>query len=156
MLISGQCQCGNISFSLDWSPDPTEIPARTCSCSFCQTHQVVWTSSPSAKLKVQIKSQKLVDRHTFGTGTADFLICKQCEDVPLVTSEIAGRLFAAVNTNALRGISPTLLKQASADFDGESLGERIERRRRSWIPEVDITSASHAELECQPAKISIE
>jgi len=28
MLISGSCHCGNVSFTLDWQPDPTEIPAR--------------------------------------------------------------------------------------------------------------------------------
>jgi hypothetical protein len=26
MLISGRCHCGNISFTLDWRPEPSEIP----------------------------------------------------------------------------------------------------------------------------------
>lgn len=26
MLISGRCHCGNISFALDWWPEPSEIP----------------------------------------------------------------------------------------------------------------------------------
>jgi hypothetical protein len=44
MLISGRCHCGNISFALDWRPEPSEIPARACICSFCAKHGGVWTS----------------------------------------------------------------------------------------------------------------
>ena len=47
MLISGGCHCGNISFALDWRPEPSEIPARACTCSFCAKHGGVWTSSPT-------------------------------------------------------------------------------------------------------------
>ena len=74
MLISGHCQCGNISFTLDWLPEPVEIPARACSCSFCATHDAVWTSYPSGKLKVRIKNPSLVSRHVFATETAQFHI----------------------------------------------------------------------------------
>jgi len=38
MLIRGSCHCGNISFHLDWSPDPAEIRARACDCTFCVKH----------------------------------------------------------------------------------------------------------------------
>jgi hypothetical protein len=141
MLISGQCQCGNISFNLEWLPDPTRIPAWACTCSFCRTHKGVWTSSPSVDLKVQINDLKQITQHTFGTRTADFLICKQCEDIPLVTSEIDGRLYAVVNVHALHGISPTLFKHLPSDFDGESVDERTKRRRQNWIPNVTITSS---------------
>ena len=50
MRITGSCHCGNISFVLDWQPEPTEIPARACSCSFCTKHGGVWTSHPGAVL----------------------------------------------------------------------------------------------------------
>ena len=32
--------------SLTWDPDPKEIPARACDCTFCQKHGGVWTSNP--------------------------------------------------------------------------------------------------------------
>ena len=139
MLISGQCRCGNISFNLEWLPDPIRIPAWACACSFCQTHKGVWTSSPSARLIVQINNLTQLTRHTFGTRTAEFLICKQCEEMPLVTSEIDGRLYAVVNIHTLQGISPTLFKHFQSDFDGESLEERTKRRRQNWIANVTIT-----------------
>ena len=140
MLISGQCRCGNISFNLEWLPDPSRIPAWACACSFCQAHRGVWTSSPSAKLQVQINNLTQLTQHTFGTRTADFLICKQCEDIPLVTSEIDGRLYAVVNVHALHGVPPTLFKHLQSDFDGEGVEERINRRRQHWISNVTITS----------------
>ena len=55
MLITGRCHCGNISFTFTREPDPTEISARACSCSFCTKHGGVWTSCPSGSLKVSVK-----------------------------------------------------------------------------------------------------
>ena len=52
---------------------------------------------------VQINNLTQLTRHTFGTRTAEFLICKQCEEMPLVTSEIDGRLYAVVNIHTLQG-----------------------------------------------------
>jgi len=96
---------------------------------------------PSADLKVKIINNTQLTRHTFGTRTAEFLICKQCEDIPLVTSEIDGRLYAVVNVHALQGISPSLLKHFQSDFDGESVPERTARRRRNWIANVSINGS---------------
>lgn len=138
MLFSGRCQCGNISYTLDWVPDPTEIPARACSCSFCTAHAAVWTACPSGKLKVRIKNPALVAKHSFATGTAQFHVCGCCGDVPVVTSEIDGQVFAAINTNTLQGNATSLLRHEPANFDGESVEARIERRRRHWIADVAI------------------
>jgi hypothetical protein len=138
MLILGHCSCGNISFELDWSPDPSEIPARACPCTFCQAHQGIWTSSPTARLAVQIRHPALTSRHRFATQTAEFLGCTRCGDTPLVTSHIAGRLFAVVNTHALRGDLPLRPSPGHPRLDDETRAERIERRQRSWIPDVRV------------------
>ena len=139
MLIPGRCQCGNISFILEWLPDPIEIPARACSCSFCTTHAGVWTSCPAGKLQVQIRNSALVNKHRFATETAQFHVCRRCGDVPVVTSQIDGQVFAVINTNALQGIAPALLKPQSASFDGESVEARMARRRQHWIADVVMT-----------------
>lgn len=145
MQISGHCHCGNISFILECLPDPAEIPARACTCSFCTAHNGVWTSLPNAKLGVRINNLEWVDRHTFATGSAEFHICKHCGDVPFVSSQIDGRLFAAVNVNALQDVSPSLLKYSQANFDAEALADRLKRRRQGWIAEVSITGNSSSE-----------
>ena len=60
MRIHGRCHCGNIAFVLDWAPDPAQIPARACTCSFCVKHGGVWTSSPDASLSLLVEDAKLV------------------------------------------------------------------------------------------------
>ena len=42
MIIHGSCHCGNIGFRPDWHPEPSEVPARACSCTFCQKHGGVY------------------------------------------------------------------------------------------------------------------
>ena len=136
MLINGKCHCGNIAFSLAWEPDPVEIPARACTCSFCTKHGGVWTSNPRGRLAVRIADPAAVSRYQFGTRTAEFHVCSRCGIVPVVTSEIDGRLYAVVSVNAFEGIDPARLRRAPASFDGEGTDSRLERRKRNWIPDV--------------------
>jgi hypothetical protein len=136
MLIRGKCHCGNISFALAWNPDPAEIPARACTCSFCAKHGGVWTSSPSGALEVSIKDASLVSTYAFGTRTAEFHVCARCGIVPVVTSRIDGRLYAVVSVNAFEGVDPALLRRAPASFEGEGTDSRLARRKRSWIADV--------------------
>src|SRR5207344_68647 len=114
MLIQGKCHCGNISFLLTWEPDPAEISARACGCSFCVKHGGVWTSNPKAKLAVEIRDPSRVSKYEFGTRTATFHVCAQCGIVPLVTSEIANRLYAVVSVNVLENVDPGWLDRAAA------------------------------------------
>ena len=136
MLINGKCHCGNIAFSLSWDPDPKEIPARVCDCTFCQKHGGVWTSNPAGALEVRIQDASRLSRYTFGTGTAEFQICARCGIVPLVTSRIDGRLYAVVSVNAFENVAASMLKRAPASFGAEETGSRLARRKRNWIADV--------------------
>lgn len=136
MLIFGRCHCGNISFKLHWEPEPAEIPARACTCSFCVKHGGVWTSCPTGSLAVAIRTPAAVSRYRFGTGTAEFHICSTCGIVPVVTSEIEGKCYAVVSVNAFENVEGSLLRRASASFDTEGEETRLARRARNWIPNV--------------------
>jgi len=136
MLISGNCHCRNISFALDWAPEPSTIPARACTCSFCTKHGGVWTSCPTGSLKVTVTDPSRVSTYNFGTGTADFHVCARCGVAPVVTSRIDGRLYAVVNVNAFEGVPPSMLERVSASFDGEDEGARLARRKKNWIADV--------------------
>jgi hypothetical protein len=136
MRIEGRCHCGNIAFQLDWEPDPAEIPARACTCSFCIKHGGVWTSNPNASLAVRVKDSSLVSKYAFGTHTAEFHVCSRCGIVPFVTSRIDDRLYAVVSVNAFEGVDPSLLRRGPANFDGEGEESRLNRRRKNWIPNV--------------------
>ena len=136
MLIRGKCHCGNIAFSLTWEPDPVQIPARACGCSFCTKHGGVWTSNPKGALEVVLRDSSLVSRYAFGTRTAQFHICSRCGIVPVVTSTIDGHMYAVVSVNALEGVEQRLLSRAPVDFEGEGTGDRLARRKRNWIADV--------------------
>ncbi len=140
MLIHGSCHCGNIKFRLEWQPDPSEIPARACSCSFCVKHGGVWTSCPTGELKVQVRDSRQLGKYTFGTRTAEFLICTICGVVPVVTSEINSRTYAVVSVNAMNDVNPALFRRAPICFDEESQSTRLARRARGWIPDVEFSN----------------
>jgi len=138
LTIDGGCHCGNIRFAFTL-PDPGgPIPARTCACSFCRKHGAAHTSHPDGRLTVRIDTDDEVRRYRFGTGTADFLLCRRCGVEPVVTSEIDGRLYAVVNVNCFENVDRDRLDFAGADFDGEGTDDRLARRQRNWIGEVTI------------------
>lgn len=136
MQIHGRCHCGNLSFELAWRPEPSEIPARACGCTFCTKHGGVWTSCPTGALQVRTLDPDQVSIYRFGTGTADFHVCRRCGVAPVVTSLIEGRTYAVVNVNTFEDLDPSLLRRAAASFDGEDEATRLARRQRGWIPEV--------------------
>ncbi|WP_427915122.1 GFA family protein [Ramlibacter sp. MMS24-I3-19] len=142
MRIAGSCHCGTIRFTLDWLPEPTVIPARACTCSFCTKHGGVWTSCPTGSLRVEIADPARARRYAFGTKTADFHVCTVCGVVPVVTSRIDGRDYAVVSVNAIDGVDPALLQRAPVSFDGEGEGDRLARRQRNWIADVRFETAA--------------
>jgi hypothetical protein len=136
MLIHGKCHCGNIAFALTWEPEPAEIPARACSCSYCTKHGGVRTSHPKAALEVVVKEPSLVSKYAFGTRTAEFHLCTRCGIVPLATSRIDDGLYAVVSVNAFENVDPLLLRRTSTSFEGEETENRLARRKRNWIANV--------------------
>jgi hypothetical protein len=136
MLIRGKCHCGNIAFSLTWDPDPKEIQARVCDCTFCPKHAGGWTSNPKGSLRVTVGDRSLLSKYSFATGTAEFQICARCGVVPVVTSTIDGKLYAVVNVNTFDNVDRAMVRKAPVTFEGEELGSRLARRTRNWISQV--------------------
>lgn len=77
--------------------------------------------------------------YRFGTGTADFFVCKRCGIVPLVVSQIENSLFAVVNVNTFDALDAFTLSNVPTDFDGEETADRLSRRKQNWIQHVDIS-----------------
>ena len=144
MLIDGKCHCGNIAFRLRWEPDPSEIPARACTCSFCVKHGGVWTADPRGALAVRVADPGLVSRYSFGTRTAEFHVCARCGVVPVVTSRIEGTLYAVVSVNAFEGREALAIRTLPASFDGEGTDSRLARRQRHWIAQVTFSGDDQA------------
>jgi hypothetical protein len=138
MKIEGRCHCGNISFDLDWPGDGSEIPVRTCSCDFCTMRGGSYTSHRDAHLSAVIRDPSRVSRYRFGTRTAEFYVCSRCGAVPFVTSMIRERLYAVVNVNTFVGVDRSGFSESVTDFEDESVDNRLERRAKSWIPNVSV------------------
>jgi hypothetical protein len=136
MLIRGSCHCGNITFELTWEPEPTQIAARACDCTFCTKHGGVWTSNPAGSLRVIVQERALVSQYSFGTRTAVFHVCSRCGVTPVVSCVIAEHLYAVVSVNAFTNVPPALLRRAPASFEDEGIESRLARRQRNWIAAV--------------------
>ena len=139
--IEGSCHCRNIHFVLLWPASDPEIPVRQCGCTFCVKHGGSWTSNRSAELVAEVDAPSSVSKYRFGTTTASFFVCSICGVVPFVTSQIDDSLYAVVNVNSFDNVDTSLLSCSSTNFDGEDNDERLERRRRNWIPNVQISLA---------------
>jgi hypothetical protein len=137
MLINGSCHCKNISFALRCEAAPTIVPARACTCSFCTKHGAVWTALSSSSLEVSVQERAHLSRYTFDSNTAQFHVCARCGVVPLATSSIEGRLYAVVNSKTFDDFDFSQLQPAPVSFDGESERERLARRKRYWIANVE-------------------
>jgi hypothetical protein len=135
--IAGGCHCGNLRLELLW-PASAEMPARACGCSFCTKHGGVWTSHPAARLVLRIADSEDAARYRFGTGTAEFRVCRACGAVPTVTCALEGRTYAVVNVNCLEGIDLAALDRIPTDFEGEAVADRLARRRARWIADMAI------------------
>jgi hypothetical protein len=131
--IEASCHCGNIRFSLHWPTASVDIQVRECSCTFCQKHGGAWTSNRESSLEVSIDDRSLLSEYQFGTATAVFHVCKRCGVVPLVTSEIDGHVYAVVNTNTFNNKGQFTFSRSATDFEGEGVGDRLDRRSRNWI-----------------------
>jgi len=136
--IEGACHCGNIRYTLIWPGVDIEIPVRECGCTFCQKHGGVWTSHSSSELSAEVVDESKLSKYKQGTETAEIYICAVCGVVPLVISDIENNLYAVVNANTFEGIDSSRIVRSSTNFYGESTSDRLERRRRNWIPNVRI------------------
>ena len=136
MVIEGSCHCRNVRFALTWEPDPAEIQARACGCDFCVKHGGVWTSNPRGALRIFVDDPSKVATYRFGTGTADFHVCRGCGVTPVVTSDIDGHTYAVVSVNAFDNVDRSRVKVTPASFEGEETGDRLARRKRNWIADV--------------------
>ena len=139
MRIEGACHCRNISYVLTWPGPETEIRVRECGCTFCRKHRGVWTSHRDSELAAVLDDESSVSKYRFGTATADFYVCSRCGAVPFVISEIENCLYAVVNVNTFEGVDSSSLIRSSTDFDGEGADDRLERRKRNWIPNAKIS-----------------
>ena len=130
----GGCHCGNLRLSLRLSQMPAETRLRACGCSFCRAHNTRTTSDPNGSVDIHAADWSLVERYRFGTGTAEFLICKCCGVYIGAIGETASGTSAVINTNCLDDRAAFTRQPDPVDHDGEATGDRLVRRAANWTP----------------------
>jgi hypothetical protein len=136
MEHSGGCHCGNIQLRLRLSRDPAETPLRACGCSFCRRHNARAAADPAGLLELQARDWSLVEPYRFGSGTADFILCRRCGVYVAALCETPAGLRAVVNVNCLADGASFSRKAEVFDFDGETVEARLSRRAASWMPAI--------------------
>ena len=98
----GGCHCGNIRLCpAPLAVAPAQTRLRACGCSFCRAHNTRTTSDPKGSVDIRAADWSLVERYPFGTGTAEFLICRRCGVYIGAIGETAADTRAVINTNCL-------------------------------------------------------
>lgn len=135
--IKGSCHCGNIQYEFTSKLETGSLPVRTCSCSFCTRQGNRYTSDPEGTLEVTYNNPDRVSEYRFGSGTVDFVFCKNCGVMPFAKLETAGRIFGLVNVNTAEGGFDTSNDQL-CDYSSETVEDSLKRRRKNWIGQVTI------------------
>jgi hypothetical protein len=130
----GGCHCSNLSLSLRLSQAPADTRLRACGCSFCRAHNTRTTSDPKGSVEIRARDWFLVERYCFGTGTAEFLICRRCGIYVGAIGETASGTRAVINTNCLDDRAAFTQQPTPVDHDGEATGDRLARRAANWTP----------------------
>jgi hypothetical protein len=132
----GGCHCGNLRLALRLSQPPEEVRLRACCCSFCRAHNTRTTSDPQGSVEIEAADWSLVEAYRFGSGTAEFLLCRRCGVYVGAVCDTPAGLRATINTNSLDDRARITLPATAVDHDGEDLEDRLARRARNWTPAV--------------------
>jgi hypothetical protein len=132
----GGCHCGNIRVRLRLSQAPQACPLRACACAFCRAHSTRTVADPAGLFEVEASDWSLVEPYRFGSGTADYLICRQCGVYVAAVCETSAGLRAVVNVNCLADRARFTAVPSVVDYEGEATAARLSRRAANWMPAI--------------------
>ena len=130
----GGCHCGNLALRLHLSQAPEDTPLHACGCSFCRAHNTRTTSDPQGSVEIWAEDWSLVEPYRFGSGTAEFLICRRCGVYLGAVCETMAGTRAVINTNCLDDRAAFIRQPAAIDHESEGTEERLARRGANWTP----------------------
>ena len=130
-MLTGHCHCGNVAVQLHTS-DPRALPLRACACTFCRRHGARTTADPRGTLRIELRGE--VSRYRWGLATADFLVCARCGVYVAAVLTEGAQAWAVVNTLVFDDQSAFEREATAVSYEGESVAERVARRKRQWTP----------------------
>jgi hypothetical protein len=92
------------------------------------------TSDPYGRVQIIIRNPDQLSRYRFGLRTADFLVCRQCGNYLAAVLTVGDCSYATVNINTFDFKKDFAQESIVVKYDGETVAERIARRRTNWTP----------------------
>ncbi len=131
--FSGHCHCGAISMELAFTQDAEEMQVRSCQCDFCIRQGSLTVSEAAGRAVITVEADQLTT-HSFGSQTAQFLICSRCGVYAGAIMADGDELLSIANARGLgiEAFSHRLGTQMT--HDDETTPDRIDRRRQRWTP----------------------
>jgi hypothetical protein len=134
MVLDGACHCGALTIQLETAREPSELPVRTCGCTFCAKHRPRYTADPAGHVTIHVDGIETASHYRFGLRLADFLICRTC-GVFVAAFEPGTPGRAVVNLDVLaRAADFTASPVQFTAYDSEDAAARSARRARNWTP----------------------
>ena len=135
-IHNGGCHCGNLRLTLRLTQAPGSVSLRACGCSFCRANQTRTVSDPNGAAEIWAADWAEVSRYRFGSGTADFLVCRRCGIYLGAITETDNGTRMVTNTNCLEDRARFTGTPAPTDHDNETVDSRIARRAANWTPTI--------------------
>lgn len=132
-VLRGGCHCGALEVEFHSEHPPEEIAVRACQCAFCRVHAALSISDPAGRVIFRVRRPGALVRYRFGLRLADFLICRECGAYvgAFMPGESDGLAVVNINTFAERDRFGPVQPMT---YDGETIEQRLERRRQRWMP----------------------
>lgn len=131
----GSCHCGRLAYEARFTKPLPDYTPRTCDCGFCRKHAAAWLSDAGGSLVLRLRGDALPYRQ--GSGQAEFLACPHCAVLVMVTAEVAGMTYAAINARTLDE-ADHLSGEQPASPQKLAAAEKIERWSQLWFADVRI------------------
>lgn len=110
---------------------------RACDCAFCRAHAASYVSDSQGKLEIRVKDAANLSKYRQGSGIAECLICKICGVLVGVSYNDDGRLYATINSKAVKNGAFGAETAVSPKTLGDQ--EKVERWKDLWFSDVTIT-----------------
>jgi hypothetical protein len=131
---SALCHCGALTARYSTEKPPARWPIRACQCSFCRAHGALTTSDPVGRLQFDCLHPELLQRYRFASGSAQFLLCREC-GVYLGAQMLSdGARFGILNTLTLNPMPSDLRSPEAMNYGDEAADARRVRRMTRWTP----------------------
>ena len=131
---SGGCHCGAIRVELETHRAPTDQILGACQCSFCRKHNARAFSDPTAQVSITAAEPDRLNLYEFGLRTAKQVVCARCGVYVAMILFDGDNVLSVLNIDTLDDRALFTGPVEPRVYDGESVGERIERRKKRWTP----------------------